>query len=311
MERYRGTLSVEEETRAIGVISSRGCPNRCVFCANSLNRRVRYRDPSLFVDEVQDLQERYGFPGLNFQDDSFTSSARHVERICREILRRKLNLRWYCSLRVDNVSRDMLALMKEAGCVALGYGIETGSDRLLREIRKGISTEQIRRAIGITRELGFRHVSLFLMTSLPGETREDIRLGSQFLSEMQTLLRNRTVRRVFLGTPTLVYPGTATEDIARKNGNVFPDGFSWNRYYETEKARVFGSNPYVPHFENPDFGLRDIRTYARRLDLRWAREGMWNRFLSSCREVQTLRDLGALAAKIGNGLPRFLGVRRR
>lgn len=258
MDKYHGTLSVEGTTRAVGIISSRGCPFRCVFCSNSLNRKVRYRNPKLFVDEIEFLKERYGFPGVNIQDDSFTANPKHVFGICEEILRRGLKIQWYSSLRVDNVTHDLLLLMKEAGCVALGYGIETGSERLLKLIKKGITTDQIRNAVRITRQVGFKHVWLFTMTSLPGQTREDIRISSEFLSEMLSVLRGRPVREVFIGSPTLIYPGTETELIARRNGNVFNDDFSWNTYYETRRAKVLKSNQFVPHFENPGLSLEDI-----------------------------------------------------
>ena len=309
MDKYHGTLSVEEKTRAIGVISSRGCPYQCVFCANSLNRQVRYRSPQRFVDEVELLHERYGFPGLNFQNDSFTANTKHVTQICEEILKRDIRIRWYCSLRVNNLSRDLLRLMKEAGCVALGYGVETGSDRLLKLIKKGITTDQIRKAIKITKEVGFNHVSLFLMTSLPGQTLKDIRISAKFLSEIYSLLRDAPVYSTFLGAPTLVYPGTETETIARRNGNVFPVEFSWNTYYETDKSKIFDTNPYVPYFENPDLSLEEIKAYAQHLVRRWENKKMLKNILSSLSAVRTIGDFRQLIEKTLRALPAVLGLK--
>ncbi|MFH2002821.1 MAG: radical SAM protein, partial [Planctomycetota bacterium] len=264
MDKYRCWLSVEEKTRAIGVISSRGCPYLCSFCSNSLNRKVRYRNPAHFIDEVQMLHERYGFPGLNFQDDSFTANAKHVERICHEILRRGLKLRWYCSLRINNTTRELLELMKEAGCVALGFGVESGSDKVLKLIKKGTDTDMIRRTLTLVKQVGFNHVWLFMMFSLPGETLEDIRIGSDFENEMRLLLYGEKGPKIILGGVTYIYPGTELETIARKNGNVFPPDFSWNRHFETDRAKLFRTNPYVPHFENPGLPLEAIYDFTAR-----------------------------------------------
>lgn len=297
MDKYKCTLSVEEKTRAIGIISSRGCPYRCVFCANSLNRRVRYRSPKRFVDEVEFLHKKYGFPGLNFQDDSFTVNSKHIIQICEEILNREIKIRWYCSLRVNNVSKELLRLMKKAGCVALGYGIETGSDRLLKMIKKGITTKQIREAIKITKEVGFIHVGMFLMTSLPGQTLEDIHISNKCINEMHSLLYETSAPRIFIGGPTLIYPGTEIEMIARRNGNVFPKDFSWNTYYETDKAKIFNSNPYIPHFENPDLSLEEIKSYTRKLRFRYLYFRSPLQFLKLIPPIETLKDLKQLIVK--------------
>ncbi len=298
MEKYKGTLSAEEKTRAIGIISSRGCPSRCVFCSNSLNRRVRYRSSDRFVDEIEYLQDNYGFPGLNFQDDSFTINTRHVIAICNKIIERKIKVRWYCSLRVNNVSYDLLALMKEAGCVSLGFGLETGSDRLLKQISKGINTVQVFNAMELSKKLGYKHVSLFLMTSLPGETLEDIRITNEFLNETYSRLDNTHVKKVFDGTPTYIYPGTETERIAKQNGNIFPDDFSWNSYFKTERAKVFNTNPYVPHFENPDLSLEDIKAYLIKLTLESGKANMMKLLISNLRAVRAPKDLFQLLTKI-------------
>lgn len=293
INKYHGTLTVEEKTRAIGVISSRGCPYQCVFCVNALNRRVRYQSPKRFVDEVEFLHKEYGFLGLNFQDDSFTVNTNHVKQICEEILIRNLKIKWYCNLRINNVSMDLLRLMKEAGCVALGYGIEIGSDRLLKIIKKGITTVQIREAAKITKELGFSHVLFFLMTSLPGQALEDIRISSEFMSEIYSIFFGTPVRRVFLGVPTFVYPGTEVEAIAQKNGNVLPASFSWNVYYKTNKAKIFDTNPYLPHFENPTLSLEEIKGYALKLEIMLC----FPTFLNLLVNVKTLKDLWRLVKK--------------
>lgn len=303
IDKYQGTLSVEEKTRAIGVISSRGCPYLCVFCSNSLNRTIRYRDPKLFVDEIQYLHEKYGFPGINIQDDSFTAKASQAKNICDEILTRKLRIRWYCSLRVDRASYELLSLMKEAGCVALGYGIETGSDKLLQNIKKGINTTMVREAIANTKRAGYEHVTLFYMTSLPGQTKEDVIKGSKFINEMYNILKGKTQYNNYIGNPTLIYPGTYVEKLAGKNKNVFPSNFSWNKYYETDKASIFSSNRYLPHFENLDLSLEDIKNIEFPVaPLAAAIASLWNKLV----RVRSLQDIDTLFSKGVNYLKKYI-----
>lgn len=262
MDKYQGTLSVEEKTRAIGIITSRGCPNQCIYCSNSLNRNIRFRDPKLVVDEIEFLQKKYGFKGVNIYDDSFTSDKEHVSKICREILKRKIKMRWYCRLRVNNVSLELLRLMKKAGCVALGYGVEIGSDRLLKIMKKGVTTEQIKDAVAMTSKVGFEHVVFFLMTSLPGQTLKDVITSVRFVRELRSMIEGKPVYEVHIGVPTRIYPGTEIEKIALENGNVFPKNFSWNRSYVSETSRLFETNRYVPHYEDPSLSLFKIKIYS-------------------------------------------------
>jgi len=298
MDMYDGTLGAEEKTRAIGVISSRGCPNRCIFCSNSLNRRLRFRDPKLFVDEMEYLHEKYNFPGLNIQDDSFTSSEKHVTKICEEIIDRDLSIKWYCSLRVNNISFELLELMRQAGCVALGFGIESGSDRVLKLIKKDITKTMAREAVKMAVKAGYRYIGLFFMTSLPGETLEDVKITSNFKKELRkivnrgnngrepswfnyeilTKLRDYGTNRRYMGVPTTIYPGTEVERIAKENGNIFPPNFSWYKYYENPKAKLLNYSPHVPLFENPDLSLEEIfdwanepRSLLQRIVLRFVR----------------------------------------
>ena len=262
LECYNRTLSYERKTRAIGLVSSRGCIHNCTFCSNAANKPLRLLSPSRFVDQVQFLHEECGFPGINIQDDDFSACPSHAEAICREIIRRNIHLRWYCSMRVDGVTTELLRLMKTAGCVSIGYGIEVASDRLLQSINKRTTTEAIWYAIEQTHCVGIEHIALFLMFSLPGQTLEDLRESSHFLVKIDRLMTGKANKSLFLGEPTLVYPGTEIENTARVNGNVFPRGFTWSQYYETPKANIFHSNRFVPHFENPGLSLEDIAAFA-------------------------------------------------
>ena len=255
---YQGTMTLTDRFRSIGVISSRGCDNTCVFCANSLNRHVRYKAPDLFLDEVEQLIADYGFEGINIQDDSFTSNSEHVRGICEGILDRGLSFKWYCSLRINEINRPMLELMKQSGCVGLGFGIESGSDLILRNVKKGTNTDMILNVLDMVQEIGFPFIGLFVITSLPGDCPETFLESQCFLNTIYGRVYPGWRRQPILGSLAQIYPGTALEVLAKRNGTMAKD-FSWNTMYLNPKHSVFDTNPYVPHFENPDFPLEAIR----------------------------------------------------
>jgi len=107
LEKYNARLEGEDRTRSIGVMSSRGCPNACSFCVNSAfwQRMFRKRSPKKFVDEVEFLYRNYGYRGFDFWDDTITIDKNHINEICKEIIRRKLNTIWYARARVNTVDQ--------------------------------------------------------------------------------------------------------------------------------------------------------------------------------------------------------------
>lgn len=263
MDRYQGTMSANAPYRAIGVISSRGCPYSCIYCANSL-KKVRYLAPSRFVDELEHLRDTYGFQAFNFQDDSFTINRKHVKEICNEILSRQMNIKWYCSLRVDRADKDLLQLMKEAGCVALGFGIEFPSDDVLKRIKKIITVQMIENALQNVAEVGFPYIRMFLMNSLPGQSRINTIRAQLNINRFHEILYGNYPYSIFKGGLTTLYPGTEITRLAEEQSNVFPPDFSWNRYYKNpHSVELFNEwrigSWSTSNYENENFSLQEIK----------------------------------------------------
>jgi radical SAM superfamily enzyme YgiQ (UPF0313 family) len=225
---------------------------------------VSYKEPERFVDEMEELVRDHGFGGLNIQDDSFTSDRRHVLAICSEILKRNLRFRWYCSLRVNETDEELLRYIKASGCIALGFGIESGSDVVLRRACKGTDTQAIYEAVRTAAAVGFEQIGLFVMTSLPGETEKTFVDSQRFINRLYRLSDPAWKERLILGSITLVYPGTTLEKLSRHNG-CLPKNFSWNTAYKNPKADILKTNPYMPYYENSEFPLREIRKCAMAL----------------------------------------------
>ena len=155
--------------------SSRGCPYSCTFCSSAVFWNCSYhaRSASSVVDEIETLIKDYGADGLNFREDNFMVDKQRVASICIEIIKRGIKIPWICEARVDNVDRDTLTLMQQAGLVGLWCGIESGSPDILKQIKKGYTVEQVRSAFKIINELGLSTRAGF-MIGFPDEKEKDI-----------------------------------------------------------------------------------------------------------------------------------------
>lgn len=171
----------------IDICSSRGCPHRCIFCSVKAvsGRKLRVRSAQSVVDEIQFWYGR-GYRKINFIDDNFTFYYDRVYEICDEIEKRgltDLRITNANGIRADRSDRKLLKRMKEVGFYYIGFGVECGNDKILRNIKKGETINQIRGAIGDAVDLGYDVVLNFLVGS-PGETMKDIedsvRLATQF-----------------------------------------------------------------------------------------------------------------------------------
>jgi radical SAM superfamily enzyme YgiQ (UPF0313 family) len=162
----------------IGIImSTRGCPYGCKFCAspNFYGRSIRFRNPTEVVDEIEYLVKNHGVKEIHFEDDNFTLKREHAAEICRQIIDRKLKITFTCpnGIRADKVDKDLILLMKKAGCYSFAYGVESANPTILKNINKGEDIELIKKSIDIAAECGIDTQAFFIF-GLPGETKDTI-----------------------------------------------------------------------------------------------------------------------------------------
>lgn len=206
---------------AVNVMTSRGCPFGCNFCATPVNwgRRVRMRSPERVADEIEALVGRYGSKVVFFCDDTFNVSARRIEEMCDALLRRKLDIAWWADVRLDLMTKPLLSRMKEAGLFRLSFGLEAGSERVRNQvIDKKIDIVDFHNLIGWCRELGIVAGAFFIFshpTETWAEARETIRLIERYKDEVEGAI-----------SILHVYPGTPLERTARERG-LLPRDFSW------------------------------------------------------------------------------------
>lgn len=158
----------------VSVITSRGCPNQCIFCLGRrmVGHKVRYRTPQLIVNEIEDIVS-YGFTRINIADDLFTSNKVRVQDFCAELKRRGIKITWAAFARVNTVDTEVLTIMREAGCDTVSFGIESGNAEMLKRVKKGITMEQAVKAVQACKESGVNAHASF-MIGLPGESPETI-----------------------------------------------------------------------------------------------------------------------------------------
>jgi len=292
-----GKLAAVEKDHAVaaGVMTTRGCPQSCVFCANSLNKRMRYLDPVLAVDQAEILQKKYGVTALNVYDDDFLTNQKHAAAFCEELLRRDCRFTWWCGARPTRLDPEVLKLMKRAGCVSVSFGLENGTNEVLKTIRKNFTTEQVYEAIEIVGKIGFEKVNIFLILGLPGETTDTIDRTVKFVRSLQPLLGGAWQRKTMIGQLPLIYPGTEMESMAYAEG-CLPEGFSWNKpYREPYRYLPLVNRRYaaVPHFQNRHLPLTKICEHVKKY--------YWDEILPGRRRRYRLAPVRRLKVALGWG----------
>jgi radical SAM superfamily enzyme YgiQ (UPF0313 family) len=201
---------------SMNLYATRGCPYECIYCYHDfMGARYRHRSPENVVDEMRMLYDRYGVTYFHFIDDEFVLKKDFAYRFCGLVkdLSEDIGQRitWGCSGRVNLMTEDLISTMADAGCVLIGYGIESGSQKMLDLIKKKATVEQAKNAIRLTRKyLGWADCSF--MIGYPGETRETIQETIDFCKEL-----NLTPEVIFFLTP---YPGTELYRMAVEQNRI-------------------------------------------------------------------------------------------
>ncbi len=201
MEKYRGTADLGGGQPFATVIATRGCVYHCRFCAATIMwHGQRRRRVSNVLDEVEILVKNYQIRYLHFPDDLLLANRKYALEFCQGMIDRGLNnLSWTCNGRVNLMDYQFLKKLKEAGCVCLFYGIESGNQRILDSIDKGVSLNQIRMAINLTHQAGLQ-ASGSLLIGYPGETSKTIAQTVDFAIELDLDYASFHIVVPYLGT---------------------------------------------------------------------------------------------------------------
>lgn len=224
------------ELPAASLVTSRGCPHRCSFCATARvhGTRVRTHGVARVKEEIARAEAR-GARALWFHDDLFTHDKERLTAICEHLAAAKKTLPWCCSARVEHLDRKRLRLMKRAGCFSIFFGVESGSERIRKLSGKAVPLELVREAARRLDEVGIRKNPGYII-GFPTETREEARETLRLMAELGGLPAPSFLR---------LYPGTEVERLAREK-NVLPRNFRWSvppKDGRLQRQCLFGQAP--------------------------------------------------------------------
>lgn len=211
------------DTPQTTIVVSRGCPFKCVFCLSRVvaGTRPRLRSPENIIEEVQQCVSSYGIRDFLFRSDTFTANRKWLMEFCEALIESNLNIRWACNSRVDTLNREMLEKMETAGCWLIAFGIESGSQEILDTMKKGISKDQVRQALKLTRSEGIKS-SIYFLLGLPWETQKTFRETIDFAKELSP-----DFIEFFYTYP---FEGTDLYDICVENGLLDPANLPESSY---------------------------------------------------------------------------------
>lgn len=211
---YKPSKDMSAKDSFFTVLTSRGCPNRCTFCSSKImfGTMTRFRSPENVIDEIRQTLKFFNTKQIVFMDDTFTLVKDRVLKICE--LLKEFDLEWGCLARVNTVDEEMLKKMKESGCNWIGYGVESGSADILIKIKKGITIEQVKKAVSITKKVGIPCTAFFILGHLD-ETPESVEETIKLAKEIDADFAQFNVL-----TP---YPGTEVYERAIKESLITRD----------------------------------------------------------------------------------------
>jgi len=218
------------------LFTTRGCSRKCIFCAARVTHgpKVRFRSADNVIAEIEECINRYGYNHFTIEDDTFTLNRKRLERICEGLAR--TGVTWDCDTRVDTVDRDMLTMMAESGCRKVAFGVESGSERMLSIIKKGITLEQVRDAFRWAHEADMITTAFFMIGAHPSETLDEVNMSLKLMKEIKTDLMALAI--------AVPHPGTELHSIMREKGYLYSE--HWEKFNHLHSLPSWRTDHFSP-----------------------------------------------------------------
>lgn len=224
IEKYVDRMIRNTPARILDITTSRGCPYRCAFCTNSILEAQRWRaiQTEKILDLVETLSHKYKIDGIHIVDDFFFGDKARVEKFARGIIKMGLRIKWEANIRVDClrdgfIDDSLMGLLKKSGCHALYMGAESGSDEVLKIIKKDITVKQIEYAVKQCHKHDITPFCFF-MIGIPGETRSDMEKTFDLMRKLIKICPDVQIYGPGVFRP---YPGSELYDLCKKNGGFY------------------------------------------------------------------------------------------
>ena len=216
------------------IMTGRGCPFECTFCASKKVWRghVRFRSPENVIEEVKQVHDKDGTKLFYFVDDTFTLNKKRTKKICELLVESDLDISWICDTRLDTIDEELLRLMKESGCVRVKVGVESGSERILKMVKKRITKKQVRETISHIKKEGI-DLTIYLMIGFPTETKEEMQETLDFARELDPTYYSLSI--------LAPYPGTEIYDDVIMSGIKLPKEH-WEYFFHQSKDMILTDN---------------------------------------------------------------------
>ena len=266
-KRYHSVLSLR--TPSTVMITSRGCPFNCIFC-NRMGRKYRMHSAEYVLSEFDDIASM-GIREVFIHDDTFSLNRERVELICLGLIERQSDIIWEARTRVDCVDKELLKLMRKAGCVRLSFGVESGSSKVLKSMRKGTNPEQVIKVFKWCKELGIITLADFMFGNLD-ETENDIKMSIELMKSIDPDYVQFSILSL--------YPGTPIYEMALEQGLIDRDvwfdfacnplhAFStpiWTKHFSEEQLELMTQKAFRSFYLRPRFvwkQLQRVRSFSQ------------------------------------------------
>lgn len=255
---------------ATTMITSRGCPFQCIYCSKPISGlKFRSLSPEKVIAEIKSLIDNFNIKEIIFYDDSFTLDRERVIKICDLIIKEDIKIHWQCETRVNLVDEVLLVKMAQAGCYLIAYGMESGNNRLLQILKKGITIEQIKDAVRSTKKAKIGIIGYF-MIGIPGETEAEIKQTVNFAKDLDIDFAQFSI--------ATAYPATELFDIAKSQNKI---GRDWS-----SSLYAMGGKPLVSLSSVP---IDKLYSYSRKAyySFYFRPAYIWKRI----KKIKTAKDL--------------------
>lgn len=249
--RIKPILSYAKRFPIAPIVTSRGCPYQCTFCGSNITwqHKIRLRSAQNVINEIEHLKKTYRIREIHITDDNFTFDQLHAREFCETLISRKIRISWQCpnGVRIDTLDKELLKLMKKAGCYSVGLGIESGNQEILNGVKKKLDLSKVRGVLKNLKQAGIRCQGFFIL-GLPNETKRTIQQTIEFAL-------NNPFDRAYFGILT-PYPGSEIFSEYFKDTQL--NSIDWERFNLSQGILEFNDIKKVDLFQLQKKAIRSF-----------------------------------------------------